>query len=121
MSPVQSFVTRRPDTAREALLLAAGLPNPDGAGLRPDRELARGDVDARKSHSRAVDFHASAVVLGDDPRDLNPGLGRRVVDRRRLDLRGRPLAALAATPEADGLIKGSITALIVVNFFAPLT
>jgi hypothetical protein len=84
-------------TPREALLLAAGLQDPDGVGLRPDRELAGGDVDARKSHSHAVNFHACAA-LGDDPHNLNPGVGRRVVDRGCLDRRGRPMATVAATP-----------------------
>ena len=33
----------------------------------------------------------------DVPVDLNPGMGRRAVDRRCSDRRGRPLADLAAT------------------------
>ena len=58
----------------------AGLQGAHGVGLRAYREPARGDSHAREPHRRQV--HARASRDGDEPRDLGPGVGRRVVDRR---------------------------------------
>ena len=70
--------------------------------------LLAGDADARESHRHAVDPHASAGIR-DVPLDLNPGMGRRVVDRGCSDRRGQRWAALPTTAFEARSVKEAVT------------